>query len=64
MPTIKKATPKLIDAWIETKKELSRLEEIGEGSSKIAIQVQSRLIALWNKLPPQQQKEIAIKYSI
>ena len=54
--------PNYLDAWVEQKNELTRLEHSGEGESKIAHIVHGKMILYWNKLTPQQQKDIAIKY--
>ena len=49
-------------AWIENREKLEKLQAKGEGDSKIAHQLRAQMIAWWNKMKPQQQKEIAIKY--
>ncbi len=50
------------DAWVEQKNEMTRLENKGEGNSKAAQQVRARMIQYWNKMTPQQQRDIAMKY--
>ncbi len=44
------------------KEEVKKLEDTGAGTSKEAGKIRAQLIALWNKMTPVQQKEIAIKY--
>ncbi len=44
------------------KEEVRKLEDSGSGGTKEAGKIRAQLIALWNKMTPQQQKEIAIKY--
>lgn len=50
------------DAWIEQQKEMTKLEIKGEGNSKAAQQIRSKMIQYWNKMTPAQQKDIANKY--
>ena len=65
---IRMETMKMSDAdyypneYKKYKEEVKKLEDTGAGTTKEAGKIRAQLIALWNKMTPQQQKEIAIKY--
>lgn len=48
--------------WQKYKNQLTHLEKNGDGQTKVGHQIRSTLISLWNKLTPEQQKEMALKY--
>ena len=48
--------------WQKYKSQLIKLEEDGDGHGRTATQVRATLIQLWNKLAPEQQREMAMKY--